>query len=225
MEIMVKSDFDCLTDRSRILKIKNEGKGRSPRVHHYWPKVAFWRSAASIGLPSPTFRAGPNCCQISILVLCFVLQEGQQDRRRNHFREEGRRKDSRSRQELRHLGSIRFAIWNSQHVPWIPRHEDRRRRHSVLPRYGCSPSSSTWIHPDPSSRTTSRHQRRWWEAGSEASIHHSAFGLEDQIPSSTKNHFPKAAERSSICHETTKHHVKRFFENVLRFLSFSIKWE
>ena len=68
------------------------------------------------------------------------------------FSQEGCRKDSRFGEELRHLGPIRFAIWNSQHVPWIPRHQDRSRRHSVLPGHGRSPSSSTWIHPDPSSK-------------------------------------------------------------------------
>ena len=51
-----------------------------------WFSVAFWLSATPIGVPSPTFRAGPNRRQIPILVLCFLLQEGQQDRRRNHFR-------------------------------------------------------------------------------------------------------------------------------------------
>ena len=73
------------------------------------------------------------------------------------FSQEGRRKDSRFGEELRHLGPIRLAIWNSQHVPWIPRHQDRRRRHPVLPRHGRSPSSSTWIHPDPSSKFTILH--------------------------------------------------------------------
>merc|ERR1712210_197158 len=177
-----ESDFDCLTDRVRILKIKNEGKGRSSRVHHYWPKVAFRLEPTPIGVPSPTLRAGSNCRQISILVLCFLLQESQQDRRRNHLCEEGRREDPRIGEELRHLGPIRFSIWNSQHVPRIQRHDDQRRRHSVLPRHGCSPSSSTWFHPDPSSGTPSGDQRRGREAGCEATTHHPALDSKIRFP-------------------------------------------
>ena len=107
------------------------------------------RSTKPTTLPGSTFRTRPNRCQVTILVLCIILQEGQQDRWWNCLCQEGSRKVTNRCQELRSLAQIRFTIWIPQHVPWIQIHSHRWCRHPSLQRYGCQTQSPTRIHPNP----------------------------------------------------------------------------
>merc|ERR1711935_1273342 len=77
-----ESDFDCLTEISARF-IKNEVQGRSPRVYCHRAQVALRCAIIPTTLPCASFRPGPNCGQVSLLVLRLVLQEGQQDCRRD----------------------------------------------------------------------------------------------------------------------------------------------
>merc|ERR1712115_110769 len=60
---------------------KNEGQRRSQRIPNHRPKTAICHGPQSSDLQNADFRSRYRRCQISILVLCFLLQEGQQDRR------------------------------------------------------------------------------------------------------------------------------------------------
>ena len=112
------------------------------------------RSTKPTTLPGSTFRTRPNRCQVTILVLCIILQKGQQDRWWNRLCQEGCRKVTNRRQELRSLAQIRLTIWISQHVPWIQIHSHRWRRHPSLQRYGCPTQSPTRIYPNPPCKYT-----------------------------------------------------------------------